>query len=61
MYKLKTISKEAVPQALEKAERYRLLNEPGLAESICQDVLLVDPHNQKAIVMLILALTDRGA
>lgn len=45
--------------ALEKAERYRLLNEPEQAESVCLDVLAVDPGNQKALVMLLLALTDQ--
>lgn len=56
---LKPISKEAIPAALEKAMRYRLLNEPGQAESICLDVLRVDPANQQALVMLLLAVTDR--
>ncbi len=55
----KPISRDAIPAALEKVERYRLLNEPELAESICHDVLAVDPHNQKALVMLLLALTDQ--
>ena len=59
MPELKTLSKEAIPAAVEKANRYRLLNEPGEAESICLDVLQVDPHNQEAIITLILALTDR--
>ena len=55
----KPISKEAVPAALAKAERYRLLNEPAEAESICLDVLQIEPSNQEALVMLILALTDQ--
>ena len=55
----KPISRDAIPAALEKVERYRLLNEPALAESICHDVLAVDPHNQQALVMLLLALTDQ--
>lgn len=59
MFELKLLTKEAVPKALERAERYRLLNEPGEAESICLDVLRVDPENQKALVMLLLALTDQ--
>jgi hypothetical protein len=59
MFPLKPLSKDAVPAALAKAERYRLLNEPGEAESICLDVLQVDPDNQDAIVTLILALTDQ--
>ena len=59
MFELKLLTKEAVPKALERAERYRLLNEPGEAESICLDVLRVDPENQKALVVLLLALTDQ--
>ena len=59
MPELKRLHKDAIPAALEKAERYRLLNEPGEAESICLDVLTVDPDNQQAIIMLLLALTDR--
>ena len=59
MFELKPLSKEAIPKALEKAERYRLLNEPRVAESICRDVLQTDPDNQQAIVMLVLALTDQ--
>jgi hypothetical protein len=58
-FELKTLSKEAIPAALEKAERYRLLNEPAEAESICLDVLKVAPDNQEAIVTLLLAVTDR--
>jgi hypothetical protein len=58
-FQLKTLSKEAVPSALEKAHRYRLLNEPVEAESICRDVLEVDPENQTALVTLLLALTDQ--
>ena len=46
MFEFKRITPEAVPAALSKAERYRLLNEPREAESICRDVLLVDPENQ---------------
>jgi hypothetical protein len=59
MSELKKLSKEAIPAALEKAERYRLLNEPGEAESICLDILAVDSENQQAIITLLLALTDR--
>jgi plasmid maintenance system antidote protein VapI len=58
MHQLKHISKESIPVALEKAERYRLLNEPQLAQSICLDVLEVDPGNAKAIINLLLAITD---
>ncbi len=59
MFELKPLSREAVPAALEKAYRYRLLNEPLEAESICRDVLEVDPGNQEATVTLLLALTDQ--
>lgn len=59
MFTLKPLAPAAIPQALAKAERYRLLDEPWEAESICLDVLDVDPDNQEAIVMLILALTDQ--
>jgi len=59
MSDLKSLSKEAIPAALEKAERYRLLNEPGEAESICLDILETDPENQPALITLLLALTDR--
>jgi len=61
MFDLKPLSREAVPRALEKAERYRLLNEPVEAESIASDVLALDPANQKALVTLLLALTDQFA
>jgi hypothetical protein len=59
MFKLKPLSTSAIGAALEKATRYRLLNEPGAAESICHDILAVDPGNQEALVVLLLALTDR--
>src|SRR2546426_10509229 len=59
MFDLKPLSREGIPRALEKAERYRLLNEPGEAESICLDILESDPENQQALAMLLLALTDR--
>lgn len=58
-FELKPISKEGIPEALEKVERYRLLNEPAQAESICLDVLRIDPGNQQALIMLLLALTDQ--
>ncbi len=58
-FELKPLSRDGVDTALEKAEHYRLLNQPRLAESICLDVLEVDPGNQKAAVVLLLALTDQ--
>ena len=59
MFELKPLSKSAVPAALAKAERYRLLNEPDQAESICEDILACDPAHGEARVMLLLALTDK--
>lgn len=59
MAELKPLSREAAPRALEKAERYRLLNEPGEAESICLDILQIQPDDQRALVTLLLALTDQ--
>jgi hypothetical protein len=56
---LKPLSAAAVPAALDKAKHYRLLNEPAQAESICRDVLALDPGNQDAQVTLVLALTDQ--
>ena len=61
MLALKPISTSSIPNALAKAERYRLLNEPSEAESICRDVLHVDPENQLARISLVLALTDQIA
>lgn len=58
MYELKPISRDAIPRAIQKAERYRLLNQSWAAESICLDILEVDPENQQVLVMLVLALTD---
>jgi hypothetical protein len=59
MFKLKPISREAINEALQKAERYRLLNEPQLAESICQDILDLDPENHQARITKLLAITDQ--
>ncbi len=60
-YELKRISSACIPGALVKAERYRIINDPSSAESICLDVLEVDPGNQEALVTLLLALTDQFA
>src|SRR4029079_10832377 len=59
MPELKQLHKDAIPAALEKAERYRLLNEPAQAESICLDVLAVDPDNQRALIILLVSLSDQ--
>jgi hypothetical protein len=58
-FKLKSISAESIPEALAKVERYRLLNEPSLAESICLDILAIAPDNQNALIALLLARTDQ--
>jgi hypothetical protein len=55
----KPITKEGIPAALQKAERYRVINDPTSAESICLDVLAVSPDNQPALVSLLLAITDQ--
>ena len=60
-FELKKLGREAVPAALAKAQHYRLLNEPRQAESICRDVLGADPDNRKAVITLVLALTDQFA
>jgi len=59
MYALKPIPREALASALSKAERYRLLHEGAIAESICDDVLAHDSAHQPALVMKILAITDQ--
>ena len=61
MFTLKPISRDSVGGALAKAERYRLLNEPNEAVSICRDILEVDPSNREAHISMILALTDEMA
>jgi hypothetical protein len=57
-YKLKHISTRGIPEAIAKAELYRSLNEPEEAESICHDILAIEPHHQLALRLLGLALTD---
>jgi hypothetical protein len=59
MLEFKRLHPDALPAALERAERYRLLNQPAAAESICRDVLRVDRENQQALTTLILAYTDQ--
>src|SRR5260370_35700561 len=58
-FKLKTISKAGIPEAISKAELYRSLNEPEEAESICRDILAVEPEHQPALRLLGLAITDQ--
>lgn len=59
MLDLKPISPQGIAGAIGKAEHYRLLNEPLEAESICRDVLAVEPENQQALIVLLLAITDQ--
>jgi hypothetical protein len=59
MSTLKPITRPGIPAALEKAERYRLLNDAVAAESICLDVLEIDPANQEALTSLVLAISDQ--
>jgi hypothetical protein len=58
-FELKAISADGIPHALEKADRYRVLNDPEQAESICRDILAVDADNQEALRVMVLALTDQ--
>lgn len=58
-FELKRLRRDAVDAALKKAEHYRLLNEPTLAESICRDILAVEPDHGPTLITLILALTDQ--
>lgn len=58
-FELKSISVQSIPEALAKVERYRLLNEPALAESICLDILSVVPDHQQALISLLLTRTDQ--
>ncbi len=55
----KTISTSGIPEALAKARHYRYLNQAEEAESICRDILAVDPGNQMALRLLGLAVTDQ--
>ena len=59
MHTIKRISPSGVPAALQKAERYRLLNDSSAAESICRDIVEVEPDNQQALVVLLLSITDQ--
>jgi tetratricopeptide (TPR) repeat protein len=58
-YKLKRISTPGIAKAISKAGLYRSLNEPEEAESICRDILAVEPQHQLALRLLGLALTDQ--
>jgi hypothetical protein len=59
LIELKRLTAAGIPAALEKAEQYRLLNQPWPAESICLDILEIEPDHQHALRTLLLARTDR--
>ena len=56
---LKPISKAGIPEAIAKVDLYRSLNEPEEAESICRDILAVEPAHQLALRLLGLTITDQ--
>ncbi len=58
-YQLKSISHAGIAEALAKAELYRYLNEPEESESICRDILAVEPKQQLALRLLGLSITDQ--
>lgn len=59
MFELKSLTREGIAPALRKVDRYRLLNEPWRAESICRDVLELEPEHQEALIALLLSITDQ--
>ena len=61
MFELKKLSAPGIEKALQKADRYRLLNDPAEAESICRDILAVDAGHREARIALVLALSDQFA
>jgi hypothetical protein len=58
-YAIKRIGASGIEAALQKADKYRELNQPAEAESICRDVLAIDPDHQLALRTLGLTLSDR--
>ncbi|MEX2180408.1 MAG: hypothetical protein WD771_00040 [Gemmatimonadaceae bacterium] len=56
---IRPITREGVAAALQKAHRYRVLNDSVAAESICLDVLALEPANVDALVTHVLAITDQ--
>jgi hypothetical protein len=61
MFELKSLTAAGITSALDKADQYRLLNQPWAAESICWDIAQVDPNNQRALRTKLLAQTDQFA
>ncbi len=58
-YQLKSISHAGIAEALAKVELYRYLNEPEESESICRDILAIEPKQQLALRFLGLSITDQ--
>jgi len=58
-FELHPITEDGLEAAINRAEHYRLLNQPAEAQSICHDVLAIDHDNKKVLVVLVLALTDQ--
>jgi len=58
-YQLKSISHAGIAEALAKVELYRYLNEPEESESICRDILAIEPKQQLALRLLGLSITDQ--
>jgi len=58
-HNLKPISRAGIAEANSKVEVYRYLNEPGEAESICRDILAIEPDNQPSLRLLGLSITDQ--
>lgn len=56
---LKPLRARNLAAAVNLAKHYRDLNQPEEAESICRDILAVEPENEDALRILGLALTDR--
>ena len=56
---LKKISRSGIPEALSKVQHYRYLNQAEEAESICRDILAIDPEHQVGLRMLGLCITDQ--
>ena len=57
--KLKPISKDGITQAISRIQLYRYLNEPEEAESICRDILAVEPDHQMAVRLLAMTISDQ--
>jgi hypothetical protein len=61
MFDLKRLSPGSVQGAMARVERYRLLNEPAEAESICCDILEIEPENEQVLIAMVLCLSDQIA